>query len=112
MNRVQASQFVPSMFIEHEPQMPSRQDRRKVSVGSISFLIVISASRTIGPQVSRSSSYVSIRGFCPESGSFSNFFTRVASVGACQVFPRSMRDSVDTLKFLGIGNRFSAVMLG
>jgi hypothetical protein len=38
------------MFIEHEPQMPSRQERRKVSVASISFLILISASRTIGPQ--------------------------------------------------------------
>ena len=46
----QASVLVPSMFIEHEPQMPSRQERRKVSVGSISFLILISASRTIGPQ--------------------------------------------------------------
>ena len=56
MNRVQANQFVPSMFIEHEPQMPSRQERRKVSVESISFLILISASRTIGPQASRSTS--------------------------------------------------------
>ena len=42
------------MFIEQEPQMPSRQERRKVSVESISFLILISASRTIGPQVARS----------------------------------------------------------
>ena len=48
--------FMPSMFIAHEPQMPSRQERRKVSVGSISFLILISASRTIGPQLSRSTS--------------------------------------------------------
>jgi hypothetical protein len=30
---VQASVLVPSMFIAQEPQMPSRQDRRKVSVG-------------------------------------------------------------------------------
>ncbi len=50
----QASVLPPSMFIAHEPQMPSRQERRKVSVGSISFLILISASRTIGPQASRS----------------------------------------------------------
>ena len=35
MNRVQASQLVPSMFIAHEPQIPSRQARRNVSVGSI-----------------------------------------------------------------------------
>ena len=47
----QARSLVPSMFIEHDPQMPSRHDRRKVSVGSISFLILISASSTIGPQV-------------------------------------------------------------
>lgn len=49
MGQRHASVFVPSMFIEHEPQMPSRQERRKVSVGSISFLILIRASRTMGP---------------------------------------------------------------
>ncbi len=52
----QASVLVPSMFIAHEPQMPSRHERRKVSVVSISFLILISASKTIGPQVARSTS--------------------------------------------------------
>lgn len=31
--------------------LPSRQERLNVSVGSISFLILISASRTIGPQL-------------------------------------------------------------
>ena len=56
MDLVQASVLVPSMFIAHEPQTPSRQERRKVSELSISFLILISASRTIGPQVSRSTS--------------------------------------------------------
>ena len=56
MALVQASVLVPSMFIAHEPQMPSRHERRNVSVGSISFLILISASRTIGPHLSRSSS--------------------------------------------------------
>ena len=49
-----ASQFVPSMFIAHEPQTPSRQERRKVSVESTLFLIQIRTSRIIGPQ-SRSS---------------------------------------------------------
>ena len=48
--------FLPSMFIAQEPQMPSRQERRKVNVVSTSFLILISASRTIGPQWSMSSS--------------------------------------------------------
>jgi hypothetical protein len=51
---VQASVLVPSIFIEHDPQMPSRQERRKVSVGSMAFLIQISASSTIGPQSSQS----------------------------------------------------------
>ena len=54
MPLVQASVLVPSMFMAQEPQTPSRQERRKVSVGSILFLIQISASRTIGAQSSRS----------------------------------------------------------
>ena len=54
MPRVQASVFKPSMFIAQEPQTPSRQERRKVSVGSIFDFIQISASSTIGPQSSRS----------------------------------------------------------
>jgi hypothetical protein len=49
---VQASVLVPSMFIAQEPQMPSRQDRRSVSVGSILFLIHNRPSSTIGPQSS------------------------------------------------------------
>ena len=44
---VQARLLRPSMFIEQEP--PSRQDRRKVRVGSISFLMWIRASSSIGP---------------------------------------------------------------
>ena len=37
-----------------EPQMPSLQDRLKVRLGSISFLILMSASSTMGPQLFRS----------------------------------------------------------
>ena len=48
---VQASVLPPAIFMAQEPQTPSRQERRKVSVGSISFLILMSASSTIGPQV-------------------------------------------------------------
>ena len=51
-----ARPFLPSMFMAHEPQMPSRQERRKLKVESISFLILISASSTIGPQLSMSNS--------------------------------------------------------
>ena len=54
MPLVQASVLVPSMFMAQEPQMPSRQERRSVSVGSILFLIQSSASSTIGPQSSMS----------------------------------------------------------
>ena len=53
---MQASPFLPSMFIAQEPQMPSRQERRKLKVESTSFLILMSASRTMGPQLSMSSS--------------------------------------------------------
>lgn len=44
----------PSMFIAHEPQMPSRQERRKVSVVSSSFLILIKASRICAASNQRS----------------------------------------------------------
>src|SRR6478672_10341721 len=54
---VHASVLVPSMFMEHEPQMPSRQERRKVSVGSITFFIQISASSTIGANNLRMDTY-------------------------------------------------------
>ena len=48
---IHANVFVPSMFMEQEPQIPSRHDLLKVRVGSISFLILMRASRTIGPQL-------------------------------------------------------------
>jgi hypothetical protein len=54
MPRVQASVLMPSMFIAHDPQTPSRQERRNVKVGSIFDFIQINASSTIGPQSSRS----------------------------------------------------------
>uniref|UniRef100_A0A0A9CC58 Uncharacterized protein n=1 Tax=Arundo donax TaxID=35708 RepID=A0A0A9CC58_ARUDO len=42
------------MLIEHDPQMPSRHDRRNASVESCSDLIFCSTSSTMGPQVARS----------------------------------------------------------
>ncbi len=47
----QASVFPALMFMAQEPQIPSRQERRNVSVGSISFLILMRASSTIGPHL-------------------------------------------------------------
>ena len=47
MNRVQASQFVPSMFIAQEPQIPSRRERRNVSVKATLFLIQMRASKPL-----------------------------------------------------------------
>ncbi len=62
---MQAKVFVPPMFIAQEPQIPSRQDLRNVKVGSTSFLILINASRTIGPQAFKSTSYVWSLGLSP-----------------------------------------------
>ncbi len=56
---VQARPLRPSMFIAHDPQMPSRHERRKVNELSCSAFILISASSTIGPHSSRSISNVS-----------------------------------------------------
>jgi len=50
----QARVLTPSMFMAQEPQMPSLQDRRKVRVGSSSFLILIRASNIMGPVLLRS----------------------------------------------------------
>ena len=47
---VHASVLTPLIFIEHEPQIPSRHDLLKVNVLSITFLIRINISSTIGPQ--------------------------------------------------------------
>lgn len=47
----QAKVLVPPIFIEHDPQIPSRHDLLKVKVGSCSFFIFIRASRIIGPQL-------------------------------------------------------------
>ena len=60
-----ANVLAPSTVIAHDPQMPSRHDRRNVSVGSISFLILMRASRTIGPQSFRSMSYDCMWGLSP-----------------------------------------------
>jgi hypothetical protein len=46
-----ARELQPPIFIAQEPQMPSLHDLLNVSVGSISLLILIKASRTIGPHL-------------------------------------------------------------
>lgn len=60
---IHARVLTPPMFMEHDPQMPSRQDRLNVSVGSISFLILMRASKIMGAQVSRSTLYSCMVGF-------------------------------------------------
>ncbi len=47
----QARPLVPSMFMAQEPQMPSRQERRRLSVWSCSSLIFSSTSSIMGPQL-------------------------------------------------------------
>jgi hypothetical protein len=59
------------MFMAQDPQIPSRQERRKVKVGSTSFLILINASRIMGPQFFMSTSYVCSLGF---SAGLSGFY--------------------------------------
>jgi hypothetical protein len=51
------------MFMAQLPQIPSLQLLRKVKVGSISFLILMSASSIIGPVLFKSRLYVCILGF-------------------------------------------------
>ena len=91
-----AKVFTPSIFIAHDPHTPSRQERRSVNVESTLFLIQSSASRTIGPQSSWSTSYVSKRGFSPLSG-FHRYTANVlmlsdAPSGAFQCKPFLMRE--------------------
>ena len=69
-NQMHANVLAPSMVMAHDPQIPSRQDRRNVSVGSISFLILMRASRTIGPQSLRSTSYDCMCGLSPGLSGF------------------------------------------
>ena len=66
---VHARPFFPPIFIAHEPQTPCAQDLLYASVGSISFLILFSISKTLDGQLSISTSYVSILGFSPVVGS-------------------------------------------
>ena len=65
MYLMQARVLTPPIFIAHDPQMPSLQDLLNVTVESISFLILMSASRTMGPHVFRSTSYSCMRGLSP-----------------------------------------------
>ena len=67
----------------HEPQTPSRQERRKVKVESTLFLIQNSASRTIGPQSSRSTWKVSTRGLAQEFGIVAINLERLHTLRAC-----------------------------
>ena len=65
---VQASPFLPLMFIASEPHTPSRHERRKLSDGSIAFSF-ISASSSMRSLPSSSTSRVCMRGFASVSGS-------------------------------------------
>jgi len=47
---IHARAFFPLIFIAQDPQIPSRQERLNVSVASISFFILKSASSTMGAQ--------------------------------------------------------------
>ena len=83
--RLQAKVFTPSTFIAHDPQTPCAHDLLKVKDGSISFLILIRISKTLGPQLSISTSNVSTLDFCHQMDPiykhlFLNFFEFVTSL--------------------------------
>jgi hypothetical protein len=64
----QARPFLPLMFIASEPHTPSRQLRRKLSVGSMA-LSFISASSSMRSLPSSSTSMVCMYGLASLSGS-------------------------------------------
>ena len=66
--KIQANVFVPLIFIEHDPQIPSLQDLLNASVESTLFFIYSNTSRPIGPNLSLSSIYVSKYGLEFKSG--------------------------------------------
>lgn len=74
---MQANVLMPPMFIEHEPQMPSRHERRNVSVGSISFLIFSNASSTIGAHSFRLTWYFCMYGFSVGLSGFQRYTSNV-----------------------------------
>lgn len=77
MRLMHANVLTPPMFIEHDPQMPSRHERRNVNVGSISFLIFNNASSTMGAHSFRSIWYFCKCGF---SFGFSGFHRYISNV--------------------------------
>lgn len=116
-----ASVLTPSMFMAHDPQIPSRQLRRKVRVGSCSFLILIKASKIIGPQAFKSTLYVwrygfsaGLSGFCHNQRSQSenegssrvkaNRWARGPSSAESTTHPSVNLEVLDVLG-LGLGGR-------
>jgi len=69
---------------------PSRHERLKVRVGSISFLILMSASSTMAPQWLRSTSYCCMWGLSGFSGS---------CVGECTIADRMLASVGYTISF-------------
>src|SRR5258708_30564398 len=78
-----ANVLTPAIFIAQEPQTPSRQDRRNDNVGSIWSLILTNASRTIGPQWSRSMSKMSSVGLAFFAGSHRYIRKLLTSLAGC-----------------------------
>ncbi|MCY1542409.1 hypothetical protein D9M68_781550 [compost metagenome] len=64
----QASPFLPLMFMASEPQMPSRQERRKDRLGSTAFRRMSTSSSMRSPGLT-SSFIVCIVGLVSTSGS-------------------------------------------
>ena len=92
---MQARVLTPPMFMAQDPQMPSRHERLNVRVGSISFLILIKASKIIGPHLFRSTVYSCIFGLSPGCSGFhrytANFLALTGLASAWVWAPRAWK---------------------
>jgi hypothetical protein len=66
---MQASRFLPLMFIASEPHTPSRHERRNDTLSSMRFLTWLSKSSTIVPAKPGATCSCCMRGGAPLSGS-------------------------------------------
>ena len=94
----QASVLVPSIFIAHDPHIPSLQERLKVRVGSIWFLISMRASSTMGPHLSRSSVYSCCLGAIPGVSGFHLYTEKRLLRGAGVVAAAAVLNLLDGVK--------------
>ncbi len=89
------------MFIAQDPHIPSLHDRLNVNVGSISFLILINASSTIGPVWFKSIVYDCSVGFLLGSSGFHLYILNSLFItGFCRGVACNATDDVENRRAL------------